>query len=149
MKYVSALGDITMKRLYWLPALFLFAIPCFAQSRDPFDGQVPGQETWFSTFSIIAYDPSTNEFGVGVQSRAFGAGAAVPWAEAGVGAVATQAGTNRTYGPKTMGLLKKRLTPAEVIKKITHDGPDPDRPQGAGIDTKRGTAAHTPKYTMR
>src|SRR5215471_11465650 len=137
-----------MKRLYWLPALFLFAIPCSAQSRDPFDGQVPGQETWFSTFSIIAYDPSTNEFGVGVQSRAFGAGAAVPWAEAGVGAVATQAGTNRTYGPKAMALLKQGLSPVEIIKKITDDDKDRDRRQVAVIDTKGRMAAYTGKYVI-
>ena len=116
-----------MKRLSILVLSLLFAIPCLSQSRDPFDGQIPGQETWFSTFSIIAFDPSTNEFGVGVQSRAFGAGAAVPWAEAGVGAVATQAATNRTYGPKAMALLKQGMSLVEVIKKITGDDPDHDR----------------------
>src|SRR5262252_8514294 len=104
-----------MKRLYWLSTLVLFAIPCLAQSRDPFDGQIPGQETWFSTFSIVAFDPATNQLGVGVQSRAFGAGAIVPWVESGVGAVATQAAANRTYGPKAIALLKQGLSPEEVI----------------------------------
>jgi uncharacterized Ntn-hydrolase superfamily protein len=137
-----------MKRFYLIPALVLLAIPCLAQNRDPFDGQIPGQETWFSTFSIIAFDPSTNEFGVGVQSRAFGAGAAVPWAEAGVGAVATQAATNRTYGPKAMALLKQGLTPAQIIKKITDDDPDHDRRQVAVIDTKGRMAAYTGKYVI-
>ena len=58
-----------------------------------------GPDPWFGTFSIIAFDPATNELGVGVQSRAFGAGAAVPYAKPGVGAVATQASANRQYGP--------------------------------------------------
>jgi hypothetical protein len=48
-------------------------------------------DPWFGTFSIVAFDPTTQELGIGVQSRAFGAGAAVPYAKPGVGAVATQA----------------------------------------------------------
>src|SRR5437763_16647813 len=101
----------------------LLAVSGWAQKRDPFDGQIPGQETWFGTFSIIAFDPATNQFGVGVQSRAFGAGAIVPWVEAGVGAVATQAAANRTYGPKAIALLKQGLNPEEVIKRITDEDP--------------------------
>jgi hypothetical protein len=69
-------------------ALLIAAVPCLAQeTADP----------WFSTFSIIAFDPATNELGVGVQSRAFAAGAAVPFAKPGVGAAATQASANQSY----------------------------------------------------
>src|SRR5262245_60606500 len=107
----------------------LFALPGNSQIRDPFGGQIPGQETWFGTFSIIAFDPATNQLGVGVQSRAFGAGAIVPWVEAGVGAVATQAAANRTYGPKAMALLKQGLAPEEVIKRITDEDPGRDTRQ--------------------
>lgn len=74
---------------------------------DPVDPRAP--DPWFSTFSIIAFDPATNELGVGVQSRAFGAGAAVPYAKPGVGAVATQASANRLYGPKAIALLEQGL----------------------------------------
>src|SRR5690242_20518337 len=132
-----------MKTLTFCLLAVLVSIPCAAQQHDPFDGQIPGQETWFSTFSIIAFDPATNELGVGVQSRAFGAGAAVPWAEAGVGAVATQAASNRTYGPKAMALLKQGLSPEEVIKKITDDDPGRDTRQVAVIDAKGRMAAYT------
>src|SRR5689334_21243853 len=76
---------------------------------------------WFSTFSIVALDPSTNELGVAVQSRAFGAGAAVPYAKAGVGAVATQANANRSYGPKAIALLEQGVSPTDVVKKITDE----------------------------
>jgi len=76
--------------------VLLGAMPCAAQEPDP----------WFSTFSIIAVDPATGELGVGVQSRAFAAGAAVPFAKPGVGAVATQASANRSYGPKAIALLE-------------------------------------------
>src|SRR6185436_1246042 len=110
-----------MKTLAACLLMFILAIPGLAQKRDPFDGQIPGQETWFGTFSIIAFDPETNQLGVGVQSRAFSAGAIVPWVEAGVGAVATQAAANRTYGPKAIALLKQGLTPEEVIKRITDE----------------------------
>src|SRR3977135_4126839 len=116
--------------------LTLLTIEIQAQKIDPFGGQVPGQETWFGTFSIIAFDPATMEFGVGVQSRAFSAGGAVPYAEAGVGVVATQAATNRTYGPKAMALLKQGLSPEEIIKKITDEDPGRDTRQVAVIDAK-------------
>ena len=107
------------------------------------DDHIPGAETWFSTFSIIAYDPATNQLGVGVQSRAFGAGAIVPWAKAGVGAVATQAAANRTYGPKAIALLEQGLTPAEVVKKITDEDPGRDTRQVAVIDAKGRSASYT------
>ncbi len=105
-------------------------------------------DPWFSTFSIIAYDPTTNELGVAVQSRAFGAGAAVPYAIAGVGAVATQASANRLYGPKAIALLQQGLTPAEVVKKITDEDPGRDTRQVAVIDAHGRSAVFTGKGTL-
>src|SRR5215470_11985611 len=90
-----------------------------------------GPDPWFGTFSIIAFDPSTNELGVGVQSRAFAAGAAVPYAKPGVGAVATQAAANRSYGPKAIALLEQGLSPAEAVKRITDEDPGRDTRQVA------------------
>ena len=86
-------------------------------------------DPWFGTFSIVAFDPATNELGIGVQSRAFGAGAAVPYAKPGVGAVATQASANRQYGPKAIALLEQGLTPAEAVKRITDEDPGRDTRQ--------------------
>ena len=105
-----------MKRLL-CALLLLTALPALAQ--EPVD-------PWFSTFSIIAFDPATGELGVGVQSRAFGAGAAVPWIKLGVGAVATQASANRLYGPKAMTLLEQGLSPEEVVKRLTDEDPGRD-----------------------
>src|SRR6185295_8537567 len=99
-----------------LVALMMAAVPCAAQDAVPAD-------PWFSTFSIVAFDPATNELGVGVQSRAFAAGAAVPFAKPGVGAVATQASANRSYGPKAIALLEQGSSPAEVVKRITDEDP--------------------------
>ncbi len=144
----SFIGKTSMKTLILFLVLFLCALPSFAQRVDPFEGRVPGAEVEFSTFSIIAWDPATKELGVGVQSRAFSAGGAVPWAEAGVGAVATQAATNRTYGPKAIALLKQGLSPAEVVKKITDDDPGRDTRQVAVIDVQGRMAAYTGKRVI-
>ncbi len=107
-----------------------------------------GPDPWFGTFSIIAFDPVTQELGVGVQSRAFGAGAAVPYAKAGVGAVATQASANRHYGPKAIALLEQGLSPAEVVKRITDEDPGRDTRQVAVIDTKGRSAVYTGKRVI-
>ena len=107
-----------------------------------------GPDPWFGTFSIIAFDPATNELGVGVQSRAFGAGAAVPYAKPGVGAVATQASANRQYGPKAIALLEQGLSPAEVVKRITDEDPGRDTRQVAVIDTKGRSAVYTGKRVI-
>lgn len=119
-----------------------------AQSAQSFAKSPPSEDSWFSTFSIIAFDPSTGELGVGVQSRAFGAGAAVPWAEAGVGAVATQARANRLYGPKAMSLLKEGLSPSEVVKRITDEDPERERRQVAVIDTRGRSAVYTGRHVI-
>jgi uncharacterized Ntn-hydrolase superfamily protein len=107
-----------------------------------------GPDPWFGTFSIIAFDPATNELGVGVQSRAFGAGAAVPYAKPGVGAIATQASANRQYGPKAIALLEQGLSPAEVVKRITDEDPGRDTRQVAVIDTKGRSAVYTGKRVI-
>ncbi len=107
-----------------------------------------GPDPWFGTFSIIAFDPATNELGVGVQSRAFGAGAAVPYAKPGVGAVATQASANRQYGPKAIALLEQGLSPAEVVKRITDEDPGRDTRQVAVIDAKGRSAVYTGKRVI-
>ena len=107
-----------------------------------------GPDPWFGTFSIIAFDPATNELGVGVQSRAFGAGAGVPYVKLGVGAVATQAKANRQYGPKAIALLEQGLSPSEVVKRITDEDPGRDTRQVAVIDVKGRSAVYTGKRVI-
>src|SRR5207244_3872314 len=62
-------------------------------------------ESASGTFSIVAYDSTTGELGVAVESRAFDVGARVPWARARVGALATQAATSASFGPRALALL--------------------------------------------
>lgn len=84
--------------------------------------------TWdpVATFSILGYDPATGEVGGAVQSRVFSVGNGVLWAEAEVGVVATQAIVDVSYGPQSLALLRKGLSPADIIKKVWDEDPDPD-----------------------
>jgi hypothetical protein len=70
-------------------------------------------------FLHSGFDPKTRNLGVAVQSRYFSVGTAVPWARAGVGAVATHSFVNVSYGPRGLNLLKKGLTVNEVVEKLT------------------------------
>lgn len=76
----------------------------------------PGHVT--STFSIVAYDPRVQEWGVAVQSKSFNVGESVPWAQAGVGAVATQAWTVKAYGPRALALLRRGHDPKDVLAHL-------------------------------
>ena len=108
-----------------------------------------------ATFSILAMDTATGEIGGAVQSRVFSVGNGVLWAEAGVGAAATQAIVDVSYGPQAIELLKKGLSAEQVVKRVWESDPDP-RPtdwskegrQFAVIDAKGNVFAYTgPKAT--
>ena len=73
------------------------------------------------TYSIVAADPATGEVGVAVQSKYFAVGAVVPWARAGVGAVATQAAGVAGYGPRILDLLEAGVVPAAAIEQALTD----------------------------
>jgi len=87
----------------------------------------PPAEEWppVATFSILGYDPETGEVGGAVQSRVFSVGNGVLWGEANVGVVATQAIVDVSYGPQALALLKKGLSPEEVVKQVWENDPDP------------------------
>lgn len=71
-----------------------------------------------STFSIVAFDPKTKELGVAVESKFLSVGAVVPWAQAGVGAIATQSWANTSFGPRGLRMLKSGMTPKQVGAKL-------------------------------
>jgi uncharacterized Ntn-hydrolase superfamily protein len=98
-----------------------------------------------ATFSIVAYDPVTGDLGVAVASRYFAVGAVVPWADAGVGAVATQAGVNVGYGPRALELLRQGLTAQQVMDRLFAEDtfPGKDARQIAIIDAKGNVAVFT------
>ena len=101
-----------------------------------------------STFSIVACDPEANELGVAVQSKFLSVGAAVPWVEGGVGAIATQAWANTTYGPRGLALLRSGSVPSDVVESLTKDDQDADQRQVGIVDARGRSATCTGKKCM-
>ena len=93
-----------------------------------------------NTFSIVGYDPETEELGIAVQSKFLAVGAVVPWAKAKVGAVATQALANLDYGEKGLKLLEEGLSPKEVIEKLRKEDEN-DQSRQVGIVAADGNSA--------
>src|SRR5215831_18414718 len=98
-----------------------------------------------ATFSIVAIDPANGDLGVAVASRYFAVGAVVPWADANVGAVATQANVNVGYGPKALELLRQGLTAQQVMDRLFAEDsfPGKDGRQIAIVDAKGNIAVFT------
>src|SRR5699024_9554929 len=92
------------------------------------------------TFSIAGFDPETKELGVAVQSKFIGVGSVVPWAKAGVGAVATQAFANPAYGPDGLALLEEGKSAQEAIDILTKND-DGREDRQVGIVDANGNAA--------
>jgi uncharacterized Ntn-hydrolase superfamily protein len=112
------------------------------------NSSVGGFSRLSSTFSIVAFDPHNNDLGVGVQSRYFSVGSAVPWAKAEVGAVATQSFVNFTYGPKGLDLLGKGLAVDEVVDALTREDAGREFRQLGIVDAKGNAASFTGKSCL-
>ncbi len=129
-----------MRRLMMIGVAFALAVmPMTVGAQDP-----------VATFSILGFDPQTGEVGGAVQSRVFSVGNGVLWAEAGVGAAATQAIVDVSYGPKAIALLRAGMKPEAIIKAIWDSDPDPQPKnwtkqgrQFAVIDQQGQTAVFT------
>ncbi|HYK93658.1 MAG TPA: DUF1028 domain-containing protein [Thermoplasmata archaeon] len=102
----------------------------------------------FGTFSIVAHDRDRGEWGVAVQSKFIAVGAVVPWAEAKVGAIATQALANVRYGPDGLALLKKGRSADDVVRTLTHADPKRDHRQLGIVDASGRAAAYTGKECL-
>jgi len=92
------------------------------------------------TFSIVAADPVTEEVGVAVQSKFLAVGALVSWARAGVGAVATQAFADVSFGPRGLELMGEGMEPAAALERLLAGGEQPETRQ-VGLVDARGRAA--------
>ena len=95
------------------------------------------------TFSMVAYDPQTGAWGVAVQSKFVAIGALTPWAKAGVGAIATQAWINTTYGSRGLELLSRGLSPAATIAQLTGEDQERAHRQVGMIDVRGEAATYT------
>ena len=118
--------------------IFVLALasPLDAQDRSP-------ESPLVNTFSIVAFHAASGELGVAVQSKYFGVGSVVPWAQAGVGAVATQSHAKIGYGPDGLKLMAAGKSAREALESLT--GADQRRAnrQVAMIDAKGNAAVYT------
>ena len=101
-----------------------------------------------ATYSIVARDSTTGQLGVAVQSHWFSVGPIVPWAEPGVGAVATQSLADPAYGPLGLNLMRMGRTAPEALKALVSTDEGADVRQVAMVDAKGNVAAHTGKRAI-
>lgn len=95
------------------------------------------------TFSIVGFDPETKELGIAVASKFLGVGAVVPFAKAGVGAIATQSLANLSYGVEGLELLEKGHSPLEVVETLTKKDENAAWRQVGIVDATGQSATYT------
>lgn len=96
-----------------------------------------------ATYSICACDPEAGQWGVATQSKFLAVGSVVPWAEPGVGAIATQSYANPRYGPDGLALLREGLRADEVVARLTDADPGREQRQLGVVDAEGGAATFT------
>ena len=101
----------------------------------------------YGTFSIVAMDPQTDEWGVAVASRVLDVGYIVPWVEADVGAVATQALSNPYFGPRVLAALRQGKSAEQALQYVLAEDTIPDDRQLGIVDQNGISASHTGKTT--
>ena len=97
------------------------------------------------TFSIVAFDRETKDLGVAVESKFPAVGNAVPFAQARVGAVATQSYANTTYGPRGLAMLKRGTSPRNAILALTRGDRERSKRQVGIVDARGRAASYTGK----
>ncbi|HEX5973611.1 MAG TPA: DUF1028 domain-containing protein [Rubrobacteraceae bacterium] len=96
-----------------------------------------------ATFSIVGFDPETDTWGVAVQSKFLAVGAIVPWARAGVGAVATQAMANFNYGPRGLELMSQGKTAQDTVEALISSDDEREHRQLGVVDATGRAASFT------
>ena len=109
---------------------------------------LPRADPLIHTFSIVARDPATGEMGVAVQSHWFSVGSVVTWAEAGVGAIATQALAEPAFGPRGLALMRAGTSAPQALQRVVADDPGRDGRQVAMIDAQGRVSAYTGKSAI-
>lgn len=104
---------------------------------------LPAQQRPVHTYSIVARDPESGQLGVAVQSHWFGVGQVVTWAEAGVGAVATQSFVDPGYGPRGLALMRDGTPADEALARLRAADPQRDTRQVAMVDANGTVGAWT------
>ncbi|MDH3816182.1 MAG: DUF1028 domain-containing protein [Acidobacteriota bacterium] len=120
-----------MRRIFFALIVLAITVPAAAIERP------------VHTYSIVARDAATGEMGVAVQSHWFSVGSIVSWAEAGVGAIATQSFVDPAYGPRGLDLMKSGLSAEQALEALVLVDEGRDVRQVAFIDVQGRVAAHT------
>ena len=131
-----------MKRLLLITNLALIQMSLIAQVYKK-------ENPLAHTFSIVARDSITGEMGVAVESHWFSVGTTVSWAEAGVGAIATQSFVNKSFGPRGLALLKSGMTAQQTLDKLLSDDEGREVRQVAIVDIHGNVATHTGKNCIQ
>lgn len=135
-----------------LAASAVAGVPAIAQSpatATPASAELTGKPGPLAhTYSIVARDPVTGDLGVAVQSHWFSVGSIVTWAEAGVGAIATQSFVDPGYGPKGLDLMRSGVSAPDALKRLTEADPQREVRQVAAIDAQGRVAAFTGKLAI-
>lgn len=95
------------------------------------------------TYSIAAYDPINHQFGIAVQSHSFACGSQVPWVESGVGAIATQAKGNSSFGYLGLAMLRVGLSATQALNALLASDSEAEIRQVAIVDSGGNVAVHT------
>lgn len=96
-----------------------------------------------ATFSIVAYDPPEQAFGIAVASKFLAVGAVVPWARAGAGGVATQSYANTTFGPLGLQMMENGFSAQEALQALLNADLLASQRQVGIVDARGGSATHT------
>src|SRR3982751_66819 len=105
-------------------------------------------ERLVATYSIAACDLDAGRWGVATQSKFLAVGSVVPWAEPGVGAIATQAYANPRYGPDGLRMLREGATAQEAVDRLTAEDDGRDHRQVGVVDARGGSASFTGSECM-
>jgi uncharacterized Ntn-hydrolase superfamily protein len=134
-----------MRKHFPVVFAFLFTTVISYSQSQVFDSKSPLAHT----FSIVARDSVTGEMGVAVQSHWFSVGTVVSWAEAGVGAVATQSFVNKSFGIRGLDLLRRGLTAQQALDVLLSDDEGREVRQVAIVDINGNIAVHTGKNCIQ
>lgn len=124
---------------------FQWAVDTAAASPIPAGRHPEAHGNVIATFSCVGYDPETKDLGVVVQSKFFAVGSVVPWAKADVGAIASQAFGNTTYGPGGLALLEQGKSAEETLHALLESDSLRERRQVGILDATGRSATHTGK----
>lgn len=140
---------LTRYRIRLFLCVALLTPPGAVRAQDSADPAAPRSVRPVHTYSIVARDPGTGELGVAVQSHWFSVGSSVPWAESGVGAIATQSFIDPSYGALGLELMRTGKSAEQVLSGLVKADATPQVRQVGMVDAAGGTAVFTGELAIQ